>query len=51
LEKLVAERTKEVMDRSAELERWYQLTVGREVRMAELKKKIQNLEDEVKAKK
>jgi len=50
LEKLVAERTKEVMERSAELEKWYKLTVGREIRMAELKKQIQGMEEEAKTK-
>lgn len=47
LEKLVEERTKEVMERSAELEKWYKLTVGRELRMAELKKKISDLQEEI----
>jgi hypothetical protein len=29
----------------ADLEKWYKLTIGRELRMAELKDKIKELED------
>ncbi|RMF90443.1 MAG: hybrid sensor histidine kinase/response regulator [Methanobacteriota archaeon] len=38
----------ELKDRIEELERWQRLTVGREVRMIELKKQIKELEAEVK---
>jgi len=51
LNAIVAERTKDLEqakkvaeDRAAELERWYNATIGREVRMAELKEKIKELE-------
>lgn len=58
LEQKVAERTKELEEakkiaessqkiaeeRAAELEKWYKLTVGREMRMAELKDKIKEME-------
>jgi hypothetical protein len=52
LEQKVKERTKELEqskktaeERAAELERWYKLTIGRELRMAELKEKIGELEN------
>jgi hypothetical protein len=52
LEQKVKERTKELEqskktaeERAAELERWYKLTIGRELRMAELKEKIKKLGD------
>jgi signal transduction histidine kinase len=32
-------------ERAQELEKWYKLTIGREVRMAELKEKIKEMED------
>ncbi|MFA5742670.1 MAG: histidine kinase N-terminal 7TM domain-containing protein [Candidatus Paceibacterota bacterium] len=44
LEQKVAERTKELGERNEELEKWYKLTIGREVRMAELKEKIKEIE-------
>lgn len=44
LECVVKERTKELADRNEELEKWYKLTIGREVRMAELKEKIKEME-------
>lgn len=57
LEQRVRERTKELEEkkdesekRAAELERWYKLTVGRELKMVELKKKIKELEEEVEEK-
>ncbi|MFA5746540.1 MAG: histidine kinase N-terminal 7TM domain-containing protein [Candidatus Paceibacterota bacterium] len=57
LEAIVADRTKELEqskqvaeERAKELEKWYNLTVGRELRMAELKKQIQGLEGELKTK-
>jgi len=52
---MVKERTRELEEakgiaeeRAKELERWYNLTVGRELRMAELKKKIDEMEDKIK---
>jgi MFS family permease len=52
LEQKVQERTKELEtskkvaeDRAAELEKWYNLTIGRELRMAELKEKIKEMEE------
>ena len=51
LEQKVKERTKELEqskktaeERATELEKWYKLTIGRELRMAELKEKIGELE-------
>ena len=53
-EQKVQERTKELEqskkvaeDRAAELEKWYKLTIGREVRMAELKDKIKEMEEKI----
>ena len=54
LEERVEERTKELEEsyheikkRKDELEKFYQLTVGREMKMIELKKKIKELEDKI----
>ena len=44
LEELVKERTAEIKKKNAELERMNKLFVGRELRMAELKKRIKELE-------
>jgi hypothetical protein len=51
LEQKVQERTKELQNayediksQKNELEKWYNLTIGRELRMAELKEKIKNFE-------
>lgn len=44
LEKKVLERTKELQARVDELERFHKLTVGRELKMIELKKRIEELE-------
>lgn len=44
LEKKIEERTQELNAKVMEIEKWYHLTVGRELRMAELKKKIKELE-------
>lgn len=44
-EELVKQRTKELAERNEELEKWYKLTIGREVRMAELKEKIKEMEE------
>ena len=43
-EEEIQERTKELQDRVKELERFQRLTVGRELKMIELKKKIKELE-------
>jgi len=43
-EKTIAERTKELEERVKELERFYKLTVGRELKMIELKKEIKRLD-------
>jgi len=52
LEQKVQERTKELgqskkvaEERAVELEKWYKLTIGRELRMAELKEKIKETEE------
>jgi hypothetical protein len=54
LKQKVAERTKELEsskkiaeERAAELEKWYKLTIGRELRMAELKDKIKEIENKL----
>jgi len=44
LEKKVEERTREFQKRVEELEKFHQLTVGRELKMVELKKRIKELE-------
>jgi len=48
LEQRVAERTAELEDKNAELERMNRLFVGREIRMVELKKQIAELEKDIK---
>jgi len=50
LEKKVQQRTETLQKRVQELERFHRLTVGRELKMIELKKKIQTLQDEKKVK-
>ncbi|MCD6148111.1 HAMP domain-containing protein [bacterium] len=47
LEEKVKERTKELQKRLVELERFQRLTVGRELRMIELKKEIKKLKKEL----
>lgn len=47
LEGQVKERTQELQKRLAEVERFNRLTVGREIRMAELKKEIRQLREEM----
>ncbi len=47
LDEKVKERTKELQERLEELEKFHRLTVGREMKMAELKEKIQALEREL----
>lgn len=44
LEEKIKERTKELQERVEELEKFHKLTVGRELKMIELKKKIKELE-------
>jgi len=44
-EQRVKERTKELQESKDELEKFYKLTIGRELRMAELKEKIKELEN------
>ncbi len=48
LEEKVRERTLELQSRVDELEKFHKLTVGRELKMIELKKRIAELEDELK---
>lgn len=48
LEKRVEERTRDLESKVEELERFNKLTVGREMRMIELKKKIKELEEKTK---
>lgn len=48
LENQVGERTQELQERVNELERFHQLTVGRELKMIELKEKIRELEEKLK---
>jgi C4-dicarboxylate-specific signal transduction histidine kinase len=47
LEDKVKERTKELQERLVELERFHDVTVGRELKMIELKKKIADLQEEL----
>jgi len=49
LEGQVKERTQELQERVNELERFHQLTVGRELKMIELKEKIRELEEKLKS--
>jgi len=48
LDEQVGVRTRELQERIDELERLHKLTVGREMKMVELKKKIQELEKRIK---
>jgi hypothetical protein len=49
LSKEELEQSKKIAEeRAAELEKWYKLTIGREVRMAELKEKIKEMEEKTK---
>lgn len=48
LEDKVKERTKELRGRLEELERFHRVSVGRELKMVELKEKIKKLEEELK---
>jgi len=44
LEKQVGEKTKELQDRIDELERFHKLTVGRELKMIEIKREMKKIE-------
>jgi len=48
LEQKVQERTKELQKRVEELEKFHRLTIGREVKMIELKTEIKRLKEELK---
>lgn len=48
LEQKVEERTKELKERIEELEKFHRLTVGRELKMIELKKEIARLKQQIK---
>lgn len=48
LENRVEERTKELQQKVDDLEKFHKLTVGREIKMLELKKKIKELEERLK---
>ena len=50
LEEKVKEKTKELRGRVEDLEKFHRLTVGRELKMVELKKEIQKLEEKLKEK-
>jgi len=50
LEKKVKERTRELQKRVDQLEKFYRITVGRELKMRELKRKIKELEKKLKSK-
>ncbi|MCK4781795.1 HAMP domain-containing protein [Candidatus Parcubacteria bacterium] len=41
------EKTKELQERVEELNKWYKMTIGREVRMVELKKEIKDLKEKL----
>ncbi len=47
LEELVTERTEALNERVQDLEKFYEMSVGREMRMIELKKRISQLESEL----
>ncbi len=49
-EEIIKERTKELQERVNELEKFHRLTVGRELKMVELKRKIKELELKLKEK-
>lgn len=48
--KKLREKTRELQDKLEKLEKFHKLTVGREVKMSELKERIQKLEEELKKK-
>ena len=47
LEEKVDQRTKELQEKVDELNKWYKLTVGRELKMIELKEKIEIFKKEL----
>jgi len=47
LEEQVRERTKELQNKIRELEKFQKITVGRELKMIELKKEIEKLKEEL----
>ena len=51
LEEQVEERTKEIQERVKELEKFHKLTVGRELKMIELKKEVKKLKEEIEKRK
>jgi len=46
-EEIIEKRTKEIQEKMADLERFQRLAVGRELKMIELKKEIERLEEEL----
>ena len=46
-EEIIKERTKEIQEKMADLEQFQKLAVGRELKMIELKKEIENLKEEL----
>jgi PAS domain S-box-containing protein len=48
LEEMVKERTEELEEKIAELEKFRQIAVGRELKMVELKEKVKTLQEELK---
>jgi len=49
-EGIIEQRTKELQERLEELEKFYQLAVGRELKMIELKKRIKELKEKLEKK-
>lgn len=49
-EETIKERTKDLRERVEELERFYRLTIGRELKMIELKNEIKKLKEKLKRK-
>ena len=47
LEEKVKERTRELQERVRELERFHQITVGRELKLIELKKELKKIKEEL----
>jgi len=51
MEEEIKERTKELQEKLKELEKFYRLTVNRELKMIELKKEVKRLKEELRSKK